>query len=1004
MESTAPAYEAVRKAALRDQGYDFWKGEGRFVPWALSGEKYDAAIGPESGRLGRIEEYQRGAREWTDELRQRAAEEGFATAEEWLEAQPSYKDMMTSGEVRGTTRDYYQFGRDLLDRIWVQHLSNNREFQGLLGKKEKAFAEMSRIDREGGEGFDVAAKAYAEATAEIEGYFEDKGVEDYFTHYWPDRKNRRMLPTWFKKVAGKSVYNEFAEKGRVSWETGWLEDPEVVLWTYATGMLRKVYMDRAQNAVEATVEGEWKPISGKSLLPLKQEGPEYTTGGKLIESLTKREQRKAEPMKLGHRRVRYQGKAYDAFPGEKRGDMRGLVLREPQAEGTPEDAPKPNELFFSPEEAASLYLEARVGGIRQFGDSTEVMQHMDAWLNRLMGGREYTKLDKAVDAHTNFFYRTTLGFLNIPIAQTNLIGGQVMNMFRLGPVALTRGLASFLSPDQGGVDLRNALAHSGIFTKAQLAYQMELVAEYRRVRETKAGQALETVRLGAAKLGRNLDMVHMAPFMMTETFNRMSAFAAGYTAAKRAGMGETEARREALRSVGSTQFWYEGPNQPMISWGSGGRALMQFNSYGLKFMNTFKLDVGKGWRGLKDSMAGDTARPGDVKSASNVFRFGMYAFLAKQAWDVASQYIMNTFFGDDEEENEGLDSSYLFGTKVREVWGMDDWWVKAANGIKEKTGGAIDITNLFVPGVMLPFGPSMPVKAGGALLEGGFDSVAGDPKAMERMAHKMQSLYIPTQIRKFLQMQDLGGENSDLDKAVEEFQNRLRGVEFAGMQPFDAVPGYKDYRKLDRFYDVQRPFLMEDAAGNEWYSASGPMTLARFFLMGSDPRTTREMEFNEEMRADRDLREARKEYLRDAYKELEIERMEGGLPSEAYEERMSELRDYAKDNSLDFNARRRRSWSREAKELHLPGAKRIIDTSADKFQAWENLVQAAESGSITWSAWFEAYKDMRRRRDRSFLDWRNTPGNAERLMEAFGSMGEKRDSTMDSPDDARDSE
>lgn len=1003
MRDTARAYEAVRKAALRDQGYPFFQNEGLSVSYALNGERYDASKGPKEGRLGRIEEYQNGAREWTDEIKQRASEEGYETAEAWLEEQPTYMDLMRSGEVKDTTKRYYQFSRDLMDRLWILHLSNSADFKFWSQKKEHAFRHMEKADREGNDGFDLAAKEYAKASGELESFFNEKGIEDYFSHIFVDRKNSRTHQPWFKKLAGKQVHSDFVSKGRVSWETGWLENPETVVWTYATQMLRKAYLDRAQAQVEPTIEGEWKRVSANSLAPVKETGPQYTTGGRLVDSLTQRGQEKVQEkgdvMKFAHSRVRYQGKAYDAFPGQKRGNLRGLVLREPQAAGTSPEAARPNELFFTPEEAAGLYLEARVGGLRQVGEGGDLMANMEQWLNRMMGSKEYTKLDRVIDAHTGFFYQVALGFLSLPIAGTNLLGGQVMNMTKLGPVAVARGLATFMTPGQGGKDLRNALKHSGLFSKSQLAFQMERIATYRQTREGKAGQMMETARLAVSRVGAVTSDVLMAPFLISEAFNKLTSFAAGYTSGKAAGYAENQARLQGLRAVGSTQFWYVSPNTPMASWSSLGRSVMHLNSYGVKHYNVMKLDVGQGWRGMKDSMGGNNARPGDVKGAANSLRYAMYAYMGMIAAQTASQYIMNTVFGDDEEENEGLDPSYVFGTKVRGIAGGDKWWVPLARSIKEKTDGKVDLEDAFLP-IMYPFGASMPVNSTLSGLEFGWDAAAGDPRASDRFAMRQQRYYVPAQMRRFLQIQDVGGEDSEIDKKVEEWQERLRGFGFNGMTPFDSVPEYKDYRKLGGFYDVQRPFLMEDDAGNEWYSASGPMTVSKFFLMGIDPRVERSMEFNEEMAADRDIRNARKEYVRDTYKGLEIERMEGGLPNEAYEERLKELRGLAKENNIPFDSRRLYGWRQEAKELHLPGAKRIKSMAADKFQAWEFLVGSVEKEAVTFSEFYEAHRDMRKNQDQSYLDWIRVPGNSDRLQDALLQMGEKRESTEKRTKDA----
>lgn len=991
MSSAAPAYEGVRKAAIREYGWGFLQNEGKYVGWAMGMERYDSAVGPEGGRIGRLEEYQNGAREWTPELKQRAAEDGFDTAEAWLEAQPSYRDYVEGPESTQALRDYHDFGKDMLEVLWKKHLSNNKEFQRLMREKEHA---AQRIDHAPEEMREQAISEFEEAAALVEAYFEEKGVQDYFPHFWPEKNGVRQGPAFFKQINMKA-FSQFVATGRVSWETGWLDDPEVVLWNYISQMAKKVHMDRGANAIETTLEGEWKRINTKTLLPIEKAGPEYTQskGGQLVESLTQAKQKKVHEqgdiMKLPSKRVRYKGKAYDALPGQTRNDMRGLVLREVQSV---DNIDRPAELFFTPKEAAGIYLEAKVGGIRQFGDDTEVIQGMERWLKHLMGGREYQALDRVIDAHTNFFYRTTLGFLNVKVAQTNLMGGMTLIMGRLGPVAAMRGSAALVGTGQMSVDLRSALHKSGIFSKAQLAYQMELSANYRQTRGTKAGQAVETVKLAAARLAKNADLLHMAPFMISETYLRMTAFAAGYASSRALGHDDATAQLHALRAVGSTQMWYDSPNTAMLSWNSGGRAMMQFVSYGIKAMNMYKLDVSQGWRGIKDSAGGYTARPGDAKSAANALRISAFGFMFTTGLAMGTQAIMNAL-GDDDEDNEGLDASYVNGMKIRDTYAADVWWRPMAGKIKEETG--VDLTDAYIPGLMLPNGASMPLRAVGNSIDFAYDLMKGDPKASERYGYRQQSLYIPGQLRRALMIQDVGGENSDIDKRVEEIQEQLRGFSFMGMEPFSSVPELKDMRKLQGFYDTQRPFLMEDGAGNEMYSMSGPMTIAQFLFTGQDPRIERSIEYGEDMRYNREVRAARKEYVRDAFKALKIEEAEGALPSDAYNERLADIAQYAKQEGILFDLRSQRTWAIEAAEIHQPTARRIKSSSADQFQYWEHLVGAVEANAITFSAFFEAQDDAKRNRGNLYRMWLDVPGNRERLDSAISNMETKRSASQE---------
>nr|AKH45784.1 hypothetical protein [uncultured marine virus] len=1000
MSSAAPAYERVRKAAIREYGWSFLQNEGKYVGWAMGMERYDSAVGPEGGRIGRLEEYQNGAREWTPELKQRAAEDGFDTAEAWLEAQPSYRELVEGSETSQALTDYYEFGRDMLDVLWKKHLSNNKEFQRLMREKEHA---AQRIDHAPEEMREQAIGEFEEAAALVEAYFEEKGVQDYFPHFWPEKNGVRQGPAFFK-VINKPVYSQFVATGRVSWETGWLDDPEVVLWNYISQMAKKVHMDRGTNAIETTLEGEWARINTKTLLPIEKQGPEYTQskGGQLVESLTFAKQKKVHEqgdiMTLPAKRVRYKGKAYDALPGQTRNDMRGLVLREVQSV---DNIDRPAELFFTPKEAAGIYLEAKVGGIRQFGDDTEAIQGMERWLKHLMGGREYAALDRVIDAHTNFFYRTTLGFLNVKVAQTNLMGGMTLIMGRLGPVAAMRGSAALVGTGQMSVDLRSALHKSGIFSKAQLAYQMELSANYRQTRGTVVGQAVETAKLAAARLAKNADLLHMAPFMISETYLRMTAFAAGYSTSRSQGHDDATAQLHALRAVGSTQMWYDSPNTAMISWSSGGRTLMQFVSYGIKAMNIYKLNVSQGWRGIKDSAGGYTARPGDVKSAATALRISAFGFLFTTGLAMGTQAIMNAL-GDDDEENEGLDASYVNGMKIRDTYAADVWWRPMAGKIKEETG--VDLTDSYIPGLMLPNGASMPLRAAGNSIDFAYDIMKGDPKASERYGYRQQSLYIPGQLRRALMIQDVGGENSDIDKRVEEIQEQLRGFSFMGMEPFSSVPELKDMRKLQGFYDTQRPFLMEDGAGNEMYSMSGPMTIAQFLFTGQDPRIERSIEYGEDMRYNREVRASRKEYVRDAYKALKIEEAEGALPSAAHDERLADIVQYAKQEGILFDLRTQRRWEVEAAEIHQPTARRIKSSSADQFQYWEHLVGAVEANAITFSAFFEAQDDAKRNRGELYRMWLDVPGNRERLESAISNMESKRSSTMEKDNAADESE
>jgi hypothetical protein len=120
-----------------------------------------------------------------------------------------------------------------------------------------------------------------------------------------------------------------------------------------------------------------------------------------------------------------------------------------------------------------------------------------------------------------------------------------------------------------------------------------------------------------------------------------------------------------------------------------------------------------------------------------------------------------------------------------------------------------------------------------------------------------------------------------------------------------------------------------------------------------------------------------------------IQQMEGALPSESFVERRKEIQEYAQKYGIDFSPKTQQRWTQEAREIHQPAARRIKSSSADEFQAWENLVGAVENNAITWSAFFEAHRDMTRRRGAAYLDWARIPGNAARLKDALNNMTSK---------------
>jgi hypothetical protein len=991
-------YRPLRKAVIKKYGWNFFENEGAQISFALNGERYDSTLGPVEGRLGRIEEYQEGAREWTMEIKEAAQAAGFDTAEAWLEAQPTYKSLMFSEATDSSVREYYKFSRNILDTLWKMHLTNNKDFQYWLKAKAQS-GEALRAGNLEGKDLARAKNTYAKATKKVANYFDDKGIEDYFSHYFPEKRGRRKVGPWLKQTAGNHVYNEMVSKGRVSHTTGWLQNVEKVILTYVPGMVRKVYMDRAANITEGMIEGEWGRLNANTLLPKEKAGSDYTRpgtqtkGGILVESLTFAKQKKVkergEIMELEHTRVRYEGRIYDAELNAKSpsGNLRGLMLRPVKGKGDI-SGDAGGSLFFTRSEAAGIYLEAKVGGLRQKGgDKTEVLAHMEKWMERIMGMREYTLMDKAIDTHTNFFYRTTLGMLNVKIAQTNLMGGMGMLIGRLGPIAVAQGSVAMVAPGAKGQALRAALKHSGIFSQAALAYQQQLVGTYKHSGTGASGQLRESIRLASAKLVKVADTLHMAPFQASEAYLRITAFASGYSAAKRAGWSEEDSRLQGLRAVGDTQMWYDSANSSMSSWSAAGRAIMQFSTYGVKAMNLYGLNVGQGWRGIKDSIGGYTAREGDVKSAATAIRLAAIPFLITQAYNVGTESFMNNVLNDGAADNRGMDASYVWGMKVRDTYAADAWWRPLAYSLKQKTG--IDIEDAFIPGLMLPYGASMPVQGFTNLVNFLLDSAKSDPKAWERMSYANQKIYIPAQIRRFMQIQDVGGENSDLDKKVEALQERLRGFQFAGITPLDAVPNYKDYRKLNKAIDVQRAFVMEDGAGNEWYSASGPMTQAAFWLTGTDHRVLDQIEAGKEMRFKADMKKAQKEYVRDAYKGLWLENQEGFLPSEAWDTQLDAIKAYAKEHQIKMGFKTQERWADEAREIKYPSAERLKNTSVDEIQTWDFLVDAGTNGSMTFSAWLDTYKTLKNVRSDAFVEWSKIPGNYERLNDAWKGMEAK---------------
>lgn len=945
---------------------------------ALNGEHYDAELGPHQGRRGRAEEYERGERD--DKV----------LGGRDVRDLPTYKEFVLSGGLGKEGRDIYIWMRDKYDALKRAHLANDRRVQHLTTKKSalmRAIQEHSGNPQRAKDVRDWIAQV-RNLNKEIDEFVSEWGIEDYFNHVFLDRDNRRALPQYVSRYMTRQIRNDFLQKGRVSWETGWLDDVRQAFHLYYWGVQRKVHLDRALSQTERYIEGEEVPVDLWTLtprIPIGFDAPQYDLKGREFGTLTARGRRNAEPMMLDHTRVYWNGAKWDAYRGEKEsttGEHRVVRLIN-VADGS--------KVELTKDLARKEYATARFGGLRSYGDKTPVMRQYERWMENTLGYREYRLVDKAIDSAIKALYTVILGGPELGVVQLNLLGGAFMSVMRYGPINTMRGVLLAASPTKHGREAREAAKRAGILTGSSLHFAKKRALHLMRGRHRGSAAPLWSAWSAATTAGHYAHTVYMAPFMLSESANRIAAFLTAYDVARRAGMDRQQSTMAGLRGVGETQFWYDGPNVAPISWSPAGRSLVQFSTYGLKFFNSWSVDLRNGVRGLRNALNGDRALLREQNSAGTLLRGATAAYLMTMAYGIASQAIQQYYLGDDDAEP--LDISHAFGSRIRDAWGAEDWWVPAAQRLERRTG--IDVTDAYLPGVMAPFGAPIVPRLGYHAVGWGWNFAVDNERGMNEHARETQRILTPRWIQKGLIMQDLGGEGSELDRKVEEIQEAVRmwaiNVAGAEIKPFEGLPSAEDYRELEGFYDAERPYLVKSGDGRMLYRASGPQTQARLFLMGIDPRTRRSIDQSQEWAVDREDREGISSSLQDAYLEWLLDRRTKAEPEEALKERMEQMTAIAEENGVDFGPDVRRSWARNLPIEASPGGRRAVRSAADAVQSVEFLVQAAEAGTVTFAEFFDALQVMRRGENREFARWMTMdPDNKDRFQRALRSMGERR--------------
>jgi hypothetical protein len=936
---------------------------------ALDGQYYGRDL---EDRLGRPEEYHAGAAE----LQPGETVEGkFAGAKR-------YQDAFLDGEFGPEAREWYQFMRNTFDRIKEAHVRNSWRHRQLVRQEEAAFRDAEFSNDLLGKSTDpaeqkellsrhlAARKRFDLARTQRESYTKDWGLVDYFPHIFEDKHGDIQLDSASKSIMPKEIQSAFTNKSRVTWDSGWLEDPRRVFFSYMPAMLRKIHYDRALASVESLIEGDWVPVNTRNLKPKKESptGMEYDENGKSINEMPFDKQEKAKRARPSAREVRYEGEVYDATMNATKGDAIGLELLQ-KSTG--------KEVFIPNSQLGSVYLEAKDGGLVQQGSKNESRDYFDNWLSRLLGHKEYANYEALLDnGFTIPFYKLMLGFGNMSTAQLNFGAGMFVNLARLGPLGVADGARLALSPGQGGKDVRRALRESGMLTRSEMMFTFNAVRNFKN-KEMKTGAAhvLELGMGGMKRVIHGVDLAHMAPFLGTEAAVKAVAFSAGFAGAQRRGATYEASKLDGMRAVGMTQHWYEGPATPMITWGGGGRALMQFSNYGLKFYNALRQDVYHSIRGFRDSMRTGDARPHDVESMGTLVRGGFLGYLFMQAMMAGTQAALQWMF--DDETAPPLDPSFALGTRLRDIPGGADWWLPAARGIERATG--YDVKDTWLPGVLAPFGASPPLKAIGALFNGAIDAAAGDPKAGDRLGTELGRLIIPANIKKFLLVQDLGGEGSDLDQQVEGIQDYIRNKAVGGLigkwspEMVLTKPG-------DRFYNAAEPYMYTEHNGDVKYRTTAARSSARFFLFGSDPITQAHMDLREEQFLDADIRKSERAMVREAYMDWrhDVERLGN---SDELTERLQELGEKAKEWGVPFTSKERRQWNKDFKSEGNPTGNALRARATDKVQAWEFFMQQAEIG-MTPAEFSETYRSLRG--DSSMREWVNQdPGNIQRLQDAI---------------------